>query len=119
MSPVTSLTPATRSWLSGMRTREQALDDLRALVAEQGAILDTLTPEQAAARVWKQGGPSLSELAEKFARTRFRLPLPSSASLPEEEEVRAAPQRNAGIVPRPERAERHDDPAPPRTTTES
>ena len=67
-----------------MKTREQVLDDLRALVAEQGAILDTLTPEQAAARVWKRGGPSMSELAEEFARTRCRLPLAEpGAYLPE------------------------------------
>ena len=57
-----------------MKTREQALEELSALVAEQGAVLDSLTPEQAAARVWKRGGPSMSELAEEFARTRCRLP---------------------------------------------
>lgn len=56
-------------------TREQALERLRALVAEQGALLDTLTPEQAAARVWRPGGRSMEDLAAEFARTRCRLPL--------------------------------------------
>lgn len=56
-----------------MKTREQALDDLRRIVAEQGAILDRLTPMEAAQRAFRPGGPSLEELASEFAQTRCRL----------------------------------------------
>lgn len=58
-----------------MKTRAQALHDLRLIVAEQGAILDTLSPEQAAARVFRPGGPSLEALAAEFANSRCRLPV--------------------------------------------
>lgn len=56
-----------------MKTREQALNEARRIVAEQGAILDTLTPMEAAQRAYKPGGPSVEEIAEKFALTRCRL----------------------------------------------
>ena len=56
-----------------MKTREQALDDLRRIVAEQGRVLDTLTPEEAAERAYRPGGPSRAELAAEFAETRCRL----------------------------------------------
>lgn len=58
--------------MSAHITREQALADVRAIVAEQGAILDTLTPAQAAERAYRPGGPSLADLADTFAATRYR-----------------------------------------------
>jgi hypothetical protein len=48
-------------------TKELALAQVAEIVAEQGAILDTLTPEQAAERAWYPGGPSRTEIAARFA----------------------------------------------------
>lgn len=53
-------------------TREEALERLREFVAEQGRILDRLTPEQAARRAYRPGGPSVTELADEFSQTRWR-----------------------------------------------
>lgn len=55
-----------------MKSREQALSEVAALVVEQGQILDRLTPEEAAERAWRPGGPSREEIAEKFRRERWR-----------------------------------------------
>lgn len=56
-----------------MLTREQALSEVSALVVEQGRILDTLTPAQAAERAWRPGGPSREDLASRFAAERCRV----------------------------------------------
>lgn len=58
-----------------MITRDQAFADLARMVAEEGAILDTLTPEQAAERAWHPGGPSKEDIAAKFAAERCRVPI--------------------------------------------
>jgi hypothetical protein len=56
-----------------VKTRAEALRDVAMLVAEQGAILDSLDPLQAAGRAWHRGGPSVDEIAARFARERCRL----------------------------------------------
>lgn len=56
-----------------MKTLEQALSEVSALVVEQGRILDTLTPAEAAARAWRPGGPPPEQIAQRFAATRCRV----------------------------------------------
>ena len=52
-----------------VKTREEALADLGRVVADEVAIITTLTPRAAAERAWHPGGPSVEELtryAEKL-----------------------------------------------------
>jgi anti-sigma factor ChrR (cupin superfamily) len=57
---------ATRARPTVMKTREQALRDLGDLVAEIGAVIERLTPEEAARRAWHPGGPSVDVLADQI-----------------------------------------------------
>ena len=50
------------------KPREQALRDLAGVVAEEIAIIRTLTPREAAERAWHPGGPSVDELEQYAAR---------------------------------------------------
>lgn len=45
-----------------MKTRAQAIRDLGAVVAEEIAVIETLTPLEAARRAFHPGGPSIDEL---------------------------------------------------------
>lgn len=51
-------------------SKELALEEVAVMVSEQAAILDSLTPRQAAERAWTPGGPSLEEL-EQWAAERL------------------------------------------------
>lgn len=62
-----------------MKTFEEALSEVSALVVEQGRILDRLTPEEVAERAWRPGGPSKVEIVERFRRQRYRGPLSKRA----------------------------------------
>ncbi len=53
-----------------MKTKEQALDDLRKVVAEAAQIFMKLTPEESARRVYQPGGPSVEELTERIIAAR-------------------------------------------------
>ena len=53
-----------------MKTREQALQDLGRVVAEEMAIVAQLTPLEAAQRAWHPGGPSVEELADQITASR-------------------------------------------------
>ncbi|WP_424937555.1 MULTISPECIES: hypothetical protein [Bacteria] len=47
--------------MSGYKSKEQALRDLGRVVAEEAAIVRTLTVREAAERIWYPGGPSMEE----------------------------------------------------------
>lgn len=47
--------------MSGFKSKEQALRDLGRVVAEEAAIVRTLTVREAAERIWYPGGPSMEE----------------------------------------------------------
>lgn len=49
--------------------KRRALHEVAQMVREQGAILDTLTAQEAAQRAWHPGGPSVEELVQ-FAIAR-------------------------------------------------
>ena len=44
--------------------KRRALHEVAQMVREQGAILDTLTAQEAAERAWRPGGPSVDELIQ-------------------------------------------------------
>lgn len=52
-----------------MKTKEQALREVGLIVVEVAAIVRTLTPEQAAERVWRPDGLPLDELTEQIRAT--------------------------------------------------
>lgn len=45
-------------------SREQALAGVAQMVREQGFSLDGLTAQEAAARAWRRGGPTIEELIQ-------------------------------------------------------
>lgn len=53
-----------------MKTKEQALADLGRVIADEMAIVATLTPRQAAERAWHPGGPSVDDLEALIAAGR-------------------------------------------------
>ncbi|OZB81474.1 helix-turn-helix domain-containing protein [Microbacterium sp. 13-71-7] len=55
--------------MSTHKTKEQALRDLGEVVAEEVAIIRTLTVREAAERIWYPGGPSMEQLIERCAGT--------------------------------------------------
>lgn len=55
-----------------MKTREQALEDLGRVVADEMAIVAKLTPREAAERAWHPGGPSVDELTEIITASRVQ-----------------------------------------------
>lgn len=57
------------------KSKEQALADLARVVADEVAIIATLTPMQAAERAWHPGGPPLEELVETISEFRARFSL--------------------------------------------
>lgn len=50
--------------------KARALAAVAQIVAEEGAILDTLTPDEVAARAWHPGGPTREVIAERFREYR-------------------------------------------------
>lgn len=53
-----------------MKTREQALEGLGRVVAEEAAATASLTPREAAERAWHPGGPSVEDLTEQIRAAR-------------------------------------------------
>lgn len=50
-----------------MKTKAQALRDAGRVIAGAMAELASMTPREAAERVWQAGGPSVDELAARAA----------------------------------------------------
>ncbi|MGN7861490.1 hypothetical protein ACTJI8_12995 [Microbacterium sp. 22303] len=66
--------------MGAYKSKEQALREVAEIVAEEAAIIRTLTVRQAAERIWYPGGPSMEELIARAEASGLCKPEPIGAA---------------------------------------
>lgn len=66
--------------MGAYKSKEQALREVAEIVAEEAAIIRTLTVREAAERIWYAGGPSMEECMARCASTGLCKPDPVEAA---------------------------------------